>query len=49
MAQNQCSPEEAFKNLRAASSHRNEKLHTVAESIVSHLSGTSITNLQFDE
>jgi hypothetical protein len=49
MAQNQCSPEEAFRYLLAASSHRNEKIHAVAESIVSRFSGTSIPNLQFDD
>ena len=37
MAQNRCSQEEAFELLKAASSTRNIKLHSVATSIVDSL------------
>ncbi len=40
MAQNRCSPEEAFGILRRASQHRNAKLRDVAAQIVAQVSGT---------
>ncbi|WP_282948752.1 ANTAR domain-containing protein [Cellulomonas endometrii] len=39
MAQNRCSPEEAFAILRRASQHRNAKLRDVAAQIVTRVSG----------
>ncbi|MBT2588564.1 GAF and ANTAR domain-containing protein [Arthrobacter sp. ISL-95] len=49
MAQNRCSPEEAFKMLGQASSHRNQKLHTVAADIIAHLSGSPEAPLRFED
>jgi hypothetical protein len=40
MAQNRCSPEEAFGILRRASQHRNSKLRDVAAQIVARVSGS---------
>ncbi len=49
MAQNRCTQEEAFKTLNKASSHRNEKVHVVASSIVANLSGTTTTSAYFED
>lgn len=47
MAQNRCSPREAFDMLRDASSTRNEKLHAVARGVVSRISTTPETAAHF--
>lgn len=49
MAQNHCTPEEAFDFLRKASSHRNEKLHTVAEGLIARFAGHADIAIQFDD
>lgn len=43
MAQNRCSQEEAFEILTRVSNNRNQKLHTVADDIISRLSGAGGT------
>lgn len=48
MAQNRCSPEVAFDILRNVSSNRNQKLHDIAEKLVSTIGGPS-GRLHFDE
>ncbi|MBT2566963.1 GAF and ANTAR domain-containing protein [Arthrobacter sp. ISL-85] len=49
MAQNRCSQEEAFQILVRASSTRSEKLHTLAQKIVSNVSGDDATCTHFDD
>ncbi|MEV7606271.1 GAF and ANTAR domain-containing protein [Paenarthrobacter sp. NPDC089322] len=49
MAQNRCTPEEAFEVLGKASSHRNQKLHAVAADIVAHMSGSDDVSLKFED
>ncbi|MDR6685403.1 transcriptional regulator with GAF, ATPase, and Fis domain [Arthrobacter sp. 1088] len=49
MSQNHCTQEEAFAMLTSASSHRNEKLHTVAATIVTNLSGQAATTAHFED
>lgn len=49
MSQNRCTQEEAFKILTSASSHRNEKLHTVAAGIITNLTGQGETSAHFDD
>jgi transcriptional regulator with GAF, ATPase, and Fis domain len=48
MAQNRCSQAEAFEILKRASSVRNQKLHGVAEEIVTKFSGNSTTAAHFE-
>lgn len=49
MSQNRCSKDEAFQVLVKASSHRNEKLHTVAADIIARMSGSTDSSLHFQE
>ncbi|MDJ1114251.1 GAF and ANTAR domain-containing protein [Microbacterium dauci] len=49
MAQNQCSKEQAIEILRRTSSHRNQKLNTVAEDIVSRVSGADGKTTYFED
>jgi transcriptional regulator with GAF, ATPase, and Fis domain len=49
MAQSRCSPEDAFKVLTEASSHRNQKLHTVAADLIAHLGGRPEAPLRFED
>ncbi|MGO4254383.1 GAF and ANTAR domain-containing protein [Paenarthrobacter sp. TAF1] len=49
MAQNRCTHEEAFKLLREASSHRNEKVRTIAEGILGSFGGRARTPLHFED
>ena len=48
MAQNRCSPDEAFTLLRKASNARNTKLRDVAGSIVAAIAGTTDIRSRFD-
>ncbi|WP_158609550.1 ANTAR domain-containing protein [Cellulomonas triticagri] len=41
MAQNRCGPEEAFRILRSASQHRNQKMRDVAADLVAGVSGSA--------
>ena len=47
MAQNRCGPQEAFELLRAASSHRNQKLRDVAAAVVRNIAGAEPTPSHF--
>lgn len=49
MAQNRCTQEEAFDVLRRASSDRNQKLHSVAQSMVDRISGQPDAVAHFDD
>ncbi|MHC6594291.1 ANTAR domain-containing protein [Arthrobacter sp. C152] len=49
MAQNQCSKDTAFEVLRSASSTRNEKLHTLAQSLVDRFAGPGDATAHFEE
>jgi GAF domain-containing protein len=49
MAQNRCGQHEAFDILRHASSTRNQKLHDLAEEIISNVSGTSEVTTHFED
>jgi GAF domain-containing protein len=49
MAQNRCSKEEAIEILRNGSQHRNQKLNTLAEHIVTRVSGIGETATYFDQ
>jgi len=49
MAQNRCSQDEAFRLLTTASSHRNQKLRTVAEEILEKVAGTAEGKLNFED
>ncbi|MGO4435171.1 GAF and ANTAR domain-containing protein [Paenarthrobacter sp. RAF9] len=49
MAQNRCTQDQAFKMLNNASSHRNEKVHTVAADIVAHLGGNADVSAHFED
>lgn len=49
MAQNRCTREKAFQVLVEASSHRNIKMHTLAESVIDQVAGVRDTAPSFDE
>ncbi|YCK81853.1 GAF and ANTAR domain-containing protein [Arthrobacter sp. D3-18] len=49
MAQNRCSRDAAFQILVSASSHRNIKLRTVAEGVISHVAGDRNIPTAFEE
>ena len=49
MAQNNCSKDQAFELLRSASSTRNQKLHEIAEALVSRFSGAVAVKAHFDD
>ncbi|VXC38062.1 GAF domain-containing protein [Arthrobacter sp. 9V] len=49
MAQNRCSRDAAFQILVSASSHRNIKLHKVAERVISHVAGDRNISTAFEE
>jgi GAF domain-containing protein len=49
MAQNRCSPEEAFAFLRSASNSRNTKLREVAASVVASITGRTDVKAHFQE
>lgn len=49
MAQNRCSKEAAFEILRRASTTRNQKLHTIAKTIVNSLAGQQTVTAHFDD
>ncbi|MDO5878288.1 MULTISPECIES: GAF and ANTAR domain-containing protein [Paenarthrobacter] len=49
MGQNRCTQDHAFNLLRKASSHRNEKLHTVAIDVISNVSGSAEASAHFDD
>lgn len=48
MAQNRCSPDEAYDFLRRASNERNQKLRDVAQSIVERLAGPQKATTHFE-
>jgi len=49
MAQNRCGRDAAFQILVSASSHRNIKLRTVAEGVISHIAGDRNISASFEE
>jgi GAF domain-containing protein len=49
MAQNRCSPEQAFGFLRNASNTRNTKLREVAKTVISSIAGTAPIRTSFEE
>ena len=49
MAQNRCTPEEAFAFLRSASNSRNTKLREVAASVVASIAGRTHVKAHFQE
>jgi GAF domain-containing protein len=49
MAQNRCTPEEAFAFLRSASNSRNTKLREVAASVVASIAGRTDVKAHFQE
>ncbi|MFF2843295.1 GAF and ANTAR domain-containing protein [Paenarthrobacter sp. NPDC057981] len=49
MAQSRISQDEAFRLLTQASSHRNQKLRTVAEEIVEKVTGSADAKLNFED